>query len=310
MNNKRMKNPQDHPSDSCIMNDEYANMDELNREAEMIRPEEKDSYNVYMNMEELNGEATMIRSVEKDKSPTTNKESSINVRKIRLILGMLILLTIKFLILVAITGLLLKYSGDQQQMILKYAETFQKDLENVKQNFLQNINAINKTLETICRTCPSGWEPIGLFCYYFSTDTLSWDNSRDECIRKGSTLVSLTNKEQMDALKSTLAKGHYWIGLRRAKEPEKWIWLDGSPLSYSNWNKGEPNNLPNEDCCESTYGNWNDLPCSATMKYISLCPALMLSNSPRYKQVQASTIYRNEKHLGKKSSKNPRQNGI
>ncbi|XP_075711505.1 perlucin-like protein [Rhinoderma darwinii] len=158
-------------------------------------------------------------------------------------------------------------TDDQQRMVLEDVKAFKKDLENVKQNFLQDIKAINKTLENICRTCPSGWKPIGLFCYYFSTDDLSWDNARDECIRKGAALAFLKNKEEADGLKSYIEQGRYWIGLRRDEEPQKWKWVDGSMLSYSNWHDGEPNNIHVEHCAESKSGKWNDLTCESKLKY-------------------------------------------
>ncbi|XP_044138953.1 CD209 antigen-like protein C isoform X2 [Bufo gargarizans] len=144
----------------------------------------------------------------------------------------------------------------------------QKNHENVKQNFLEDFKAINKTLEILCRTCPPQWKPIGLFCYYFSTDTLSWDNAKDECVRKGSALAFLKNKDETDALKPSIENGRYWIGLRRDTEPGKWKWVDGSMMSHSTWKEGEPNNPLSEHCAESVSGYWNDLPCERKLQYI------------------------------------------
>ncbi|XP_066446129.1 C-type lectin domain family 4 member G-like [Eleutherodactylus coqui] len=159
-------------------------------------------------------------------------------------------------------------TGNQHQKALEDVKTFRKDLDDIKQHFLQNIKAVNKTIETICRICPAGWAPIGLFCYYFSTDLLTWDNARDDCIRKGSGLVMLKTREEMDALKSFLEKDRYWIGLWRDKKNANWKWLDGSVMSFSNWKPGEPNNWGNsEDCAESKLGFWNDDTCTTTLKY-------------------------------------------
>ncbi|XP_040270580.1 CD209 antigen-like protein C isoform X7 [Bufo bufo] len=202
------------------------------------------SDDVYVNVDDLNKEAELKRSKEKKTPKTMNLAMSEEMSHQK------------------------NHADDQQQMVLEDVKTVKNNLENVKQNFLQDIKAINKTLEIVCRTCPPEWKPIGLFCYYFSTDTLSWDNAKDECVRKGSALAFLKNKDETDALKASLENGRYWIGLRRDTDPGKWKWVDGSMLTHSTWKKGEPNNLQNEDCAESESGYWNDLTCERKLKYI------------------------------------------
>ncbi|XP_044138952.1 CD209 antigen-like protein C isoform X1 [Bufo gargarizans] len=220
------------------------------------------SDDVYVNVDDLNKEAELKRSKEK-KTPKTMKVSTGITTKARLILAALIFLFIMFLFLIVITSLLLKY-----YLAMSEEMSHQKNHENVKQNFLEDFKAINKTLEILCRTCPPQWKPIGLFCYYFSTDTLSWDNAKDECVRKGSALAFLKNKDETDALKPSIENGRYWIGLRRDTEPGKWKWVDGSMMSHSTWKEGEPNNPLSEHCAESVSGYWNDLPCERKLQYI------------------------------------------
>ncbi|XP_040270574.1 CD209 antigen-like protein E isoform X2 [Bufo bufo] len=292
MKSKERKNIQDgkRRNEHSHKDNVYGNMVELDKEPTLAKSIEIDeasttmdndiSDDVYVNVDDLNKEAELKRSKEK-KTPKTMKVSTRITTKERLILAALIFLFIMFLFLIVITSLLLKYylamseemshqknHDDQQQMVLEDVKTVKNNLENVKQNFLQDIKAINKTLEIVCRTCPPEWKPIGLFCYYFSTDTLSWDNAKDECVRKGSALAFLKNKDETDALKASLENGRYWIGLRRDTDPGKWKWVDGSMLTHSTWKKGEPNNLQNEDCAESESGYWNDLTCERKLKYI------------------------------------------
>ena len=45
-----------------------------------------------------------------------------------------------------------------------------------------------------------------------------------------------------DANKKTV-----WLGMTDEQTEGTWGWTDGSPFSYKNWAKGEPNNLGNED---------------------------------------------------------------
>ncbi|XP_040270577.1 CD209 antigen-like protein C isoform X5 [Bufo bufo] len=256
MKSKERKNIQDgkRRNEHSHKDNVYGNMVELDKEPTLAKSIEIDeasttmdndiSDDVYVNVDDLNKEAELKRSKEKKTPKTMNLAMSEEMSHQK------------------------NHADDQQQMVLEDVKTVKNNLENVKQNFLQDIKAINKTLEIVCRTCPPEWKPIGLFCYYFSTDTLSWDNAKDECVRKGSALAFLKNKDETDALKASLENGRYWIGLRRDTDPGKWKWVDGSMLTHSTWKKGEPNNLQNEDCAESESGYWNDLTCERKLKYI------------------------------------------
>ena len=51
-----------------------------------------------------------------------------------------------------------------------------------------------------------------------------------------------------------------------------YVWSDGTPWDYSNWNPGQPNNSGNEDCFVTNFrGNgllWNDNPCESLSTYV------------------------------------------
>ena len=48
-----------------------------------------------------------------------------------------------------------------------------------------------------------------------------------------------------------------------------WKWVDGTPLTFENWNSGEPNNVGGEEYGHFTGGNhfWNDLPLSSNLPF-------------------------------------------
>lgn len=58
-----------------------------------------------------------------------------------------------------------------------------------------------------------------------------------------------------------------WIGLKRNQGGTSFSWVDGTSVSYSNWNRGEPNNSGGNENCGNIYargsnsGYWNDLTC-------------------------------------------------
>ncbi len=54
-----------------------------------------------------------------------------------------------------------------------------------------------------------------------------------------------------------------WIGLYRdPKDKNRWLWLDGSRPSYTNWDKGQPE--AHERCVAIyRYGLWHDWTCNA-----------------------------------------------
>ncbi|VDI47393.1 Hypothetical predicted protein [Mytilus galloprovincialis] len=63
----------------------------------------------------------------------------------------------------------------------------------------------------------------------------------------------------------------YWIGATNC-DTGIWIWsYDYAPLTYSNWNTGEPNNhrAQGEHCCHMyVNGKWNDTMCSRKAHFV------------------------------------------
>lgn len=52
-----------------------------------------------------------------------------------------------------------------------------------------------------------------------------------------------------------------------------WAWNDGTPLSFSNWQTGEPNGGTNENCLHQyDNGRWNDAPCDGLDNLVCQVP--------------------------------------
>ncbi|XP_069815767.1 C-type lectin domain family 1 member A-like [Dendropsophus ebraccatus] len=174
-----------------------------------VEKEKNYESNIYGNVDEL--------FTEMDDTSTTKEESPSKITKTQITGAALVILIILFLILSVITGLLFKYylamseemshlnrnhdlakneemsrlknHVDQQKMILEEVKIIKKELDDVKQQFLQDIKSINKTFESICPPCPDGWHRIGSSCYYVSKEETSWDEARDKCNQMNSVLV-------------------------------------------------------------------------------------------------------------------------
>jgi hypothetical protein len=118
--------------------------------------------------------------------------------------------------------------------------------------------------------------------YQFCTTPLTWDQAASACAVHGYQLASLSSSGEdawVNQRINTFSYGYWWIGLRR--EGAGWTWSDGTPLGWSNWGPGEPNNLyGDEDCVElnrfrndpSPHAGWNDQRCSSAWRYVCEAP--------------------------------------
>ena len=118
--------------------------------------------------------------------------------------------------------------------------------------------------------------------YFFLTlDRTTWTGAEAEAEAFGGHLASITSPEEQAFLENTfLAPGDptatvpLWIGLE-AQIPgdldSYTTWTDGQPVTYTNYNPGEPNDLNGDEAyvainwhysfgSSDTPGTWNDLP--------------------------------------------------
>jgi hypothetical protein len=68
--------------------------------------------------------------------------------------------------------------------------------------------------------------------------------------------------------------GGVWIGLSDIVQEGAFVWVTGEPLSYTNWQTGEPNGGTFENFAETVFfgggasSGWNDLPGSHVRGYV------------------------------------------
>ncbi|EDL21959.1 CD209d antigen, isoform CRA_b, partial [Mus musculus] len=124
----------------------------------------------------------------------------------------------------------------------------------------------------LCQPCARDWTFFNGSCYFFSKSQRNWHNSTTACQELGAQLVIIeTDEEQTFLQQTSKARGPTWMGLSDMHNEATWHWVDGSPLSPSftrYWNRGEPNNVGDEDCAEFSGDGWNDLSCDKLLFWI------------------------------------------
>ena len=97
---------------------------------------------------------------------------------------------------------------------------------------------------------------------YYSNNT-TWNQAYKYCEKLGGHLVTITSKEENDAVvKLTNGySGRAWIG---SNKNSTWYWINGEKFSYQPWSPGEPNNTNGIEDALVVYvsgdnvGKWND----------------------------------------------------
>uniref|UniRef100_A0A4W3H3C0 Mannose receptor C-type 1 n=1 Tax=Callorhinchus milii TaxID=7868 RepID=A0A4W3H3C0_CALMI len=141
------------------------------------------------------------------------------------------------------------------------------------------------------------WIPFRGHCYLFETMfSKNWASASLECIRQGSSLISITDPVENTFIEHTLEimsdrTSQLWIGMYLNIKGE-WLWLDNSVVDFVNWNRGEPSNHKNEVCVEiySNTGYWNNIPCTMFKGYICKRPKIWESILPSPPQLPKHSV--------------------
>ncbi|XP_058393955.1 C-type lectin domain family 4 member G-like, partial [Diceros bicornis minor] len=117
-----------------------------------------------------------------------------------------------------------------------------------------------------CEQCPASWLPFQGSCYLFSELKAPWDEAQRQCEGAGAHLVIVRGIEEQGFLSRNTRGRGYWLGLRAVRRGSKiqgYQWVDGVSLSFSHWNRGEPNDARGREDCVMMLrtGMWNDAPC-------------------------------------------------
>lgn len=105
-------------------------------------------------------------------------------------------------------------------------------------------------------------------CYRFTSAATTWVNAQAEATSWGGHLVAIGSAAENAAIRTfaneklgtAFPSGLFWIGLTDAVTEGTFLWVNGEPVTYTNWNPGEPNAFfPAEDYgVMLPTGTWDD----------------------------------------------------
>lgn len=160
-------------------------------------------------------------------------------------------------------GSALKELSDRVTKSLAEAGRDREDIRSELHRELEGVRHGNSS----CLECPTSWLPFRGSCYFFSVQKATWAEAQKNCSGAGAHLVIVGDLDEQGFLSRNTGGRGYWLGLRavrRGRKIQSYQWVDGVQLTFSYWNKGEPNDSRGiEDCIMMLdTGLWNDAPCS------------------------------------------------
>ena len=119
--------------------------------------------------------------------------------------------------------------------------------------------------------CLSDWVKLGNKEY----NPVKWNDAKAFCMTEGGKLFEPKDAQENSGVTDYAFSNelrHFWIGIQDEPVSPEGTWVyasDGSPLEYTNWKQGEPNNNSgDENCGEIGYFTgdlWNDQECDTLL---------------------------------------------
>ncbi len=104
--------------------------------------------------------------------------------------------------------------------------------------------------------------------YYVTNTATSWTTAQANAVAAGGHLATVTSQAENDFINNngTASSGSFWLGLQNVNLTPTFQWVNGEPVSYTNWNDGEPNETHQQVYARliSGTGKWTDRLNSAT----------------------------------------------
>uniref|UniRef100_A0A672GKU0 Mannose receptor C-type 1 n=1 Tax=Salarias fasciatus TaxID=181472 RepID=A0A672GKU0_SALFA len=126
-------------------------------------------------------------------------------------------------------------------------------------------------LFTVYNKTDDGWLIYNDTQYFINNDKLAMENARAYCRTNFGDLAVITGESERKFLWKQARKAHYYIGMT-VNLDKSFSWSDGTPVTYTAWERNEPNFANNDENCVTMYksmGYWNDINCG--LEFPSIC---------------------------------------
>ena len=108
-------------------------------------------------------------------------------------------------------------------------------------------------------------------CYKYVEHAMNYSEAEKFCRSEGSYLAEIESEKEQYFLQVLVGYNYVWIGLQDKYHNGNWdYWNSGSPMLYSNWGEGEPNNFKGKQYCGRLWnqGKWDDENCESDQKFV------------------------------------------
>lgn len=126
-----------------------------------------------------------------------------------------------------------------------------------------------------CGPCSYAVGPHTQFVYSFCSEPAPAILADLNCELLGARLASIPDAETDHFVFSKVASRRSFIGYTDEAQEDTWLWVDGAPSEYDNWNFAEPNNAGGDQNCavvRDNDGQWDDVRCDVPHPYICRAP--------------------------------------
>ncbi|NXR72633.1 MRC1 protein, partial [Pycnonotus jocosus] len=169
------------------------------------------------------------------------------------------------------------------------------------------IHGKSPPLSGVCRElrpvqCTDGWWPYAGHCYSIHRDPKTWEDALSSCKNQDGNLASIHNVAEYSFLASQLGykpTEELWLGLNDLKAHFSFEWSDGSPVTFTRWQRRHPTYTSGlEDCVamRGQDGYWATDVCYKQHGYI--CKKKPLSQTSEKEMIEDPGCQRGWKRYG------------
>ncbi|KAG1947777.1 CD209 antigen-like protein D isoform X2 [Pimephales promelas] len=206
---------------------------------------------------------------DEEKQETTDASPDIHrkARVYRIISLVLVVICVFLLIVVLVLLIKLTGTGTEPCQMVEETNSSPPEQECSMKKCQEVYHQHFGETQHLCSNCGKGWLRFDNTCYFLSPTRLTWQQSREECQKKGGDLAVITN-ERVQMYLSRKGKLNYWIGLSQV-ETNEWTWINNTVLTVRYWgDDSSPGDCAILAANEPHERSWRPFNCKLHLQYI------------------------------------------